>query len=201
MNYDDINGDDMKSLIILAHPYEKSFNHCIKDEIVKVLKKNHDVKIIDLYKDKFDPSLNSEDLRNYMQGISNDLKVIKYQNDLMTCDDLILIFPIWWYEAPAILKGFLDKVLLPGFAFDEIEQKLVGKLGHIKRLTVLSTSEVTTEFMRNDVGNPIEISLMKTTLGVCGITNDTHWLNCEKIASGTPIDRENYLKLVIERFH
>lgn len=201
MNYDDINGDTMKSLIILAHPYVKSFNHCIKDEVYKILIKQGEVKIIDLYQDEFNPSLNSNDLSNYMQGKSSDSKVLEYQNDLMKCDNLILIFPIWWYEAPAILKGFLDKVLLPGFAFNEIDQKLVGKLTHIKRLTVLSTSEVTSEFMRHEVGNPIEISLIKNTLGVCGITNDTQWLNCEKIASGTLNERENYLKLVIDRFH
>lgn len=201
MHYDYINGDDMKSLIILAHPYAKSFNHYIKDEVEKILSSQKEVKVIDLYKDGFDPVLSQEDLRIYMQGKTSDTKVIEYQNDLMDCDDLILIFPIWWYEAPAILKGFMDKVLLPGFAFDEVDNKLVGKLGHIRRLTVLSTSEVPTEFMRNEVGNPIEISLMNTTLGVCGINSDKLWLNCEKIASGTEDERLSYIKRVIERFN
>jgi NAD(P)H dehydrogenase (quinone) len=201
MHYDYINGGNMKSLIILAHPYDKSFNHFIKDEVEKELKKTKEVKIIDLVKDKFDAVLSQEDLRVYMQGKTSDSRVLEYQNDLLECDDLILIFPIWWYEAPAILKGFWDKVLLPGFAFDEIDQELVGKLGHIKRLTVLSTSEVLTDFMRNDVGNPIETSLMNMTLAICGIVTDTLWLNCERIVSGTDQDRELYIKRVIERIH
>jgi NAD(P)H dehydrogenase (quinone) len=201
MHYDYINGGNMKSLIILAHPYDKSFNHFIKDEVEKELKKTKEVKVIDLVKDKFDAVLSQEDLRVYMQGKTSDSRVLEYQNDLLECDDLILIFPIWWYEAPAILKGFWDKVLLPGFAFDEIDQELVGKLGHIKRLTVLSTSEVLTDFMRNDVGNPIETSLMNMTLAICGIVTDTLWLNCERIVSGTDQDRELYIKRVIERIH
>lgn len=201
MDYDYINGGDMKSVIILAHPYPNSFNHVIKDVVVQALMDKKEVKVIDLVKDEFDPVLSQEDLRLYMRGQSSDPKVYAYQNDLMDCDDLVLIFPIWWYEAPAILKGFLDKVLLPGYAFDEINNQLVGKLSHIRRLTVISTSEVLSEFMRNEVGNPIEISLMKTTLGVCGIQNDMLWLNCEKIASGTLIERESFLNNVKTRFH
>jgi putative NADPH-quinone reductase len=201
MHYDYINGGNMKSLIILAHPYDKSFNHFIKDEVLRELKKTKEVKVIDLVKDKFEAGLSQEDLRVYMQGKTSDPRVLDYQKDLLECDDLILIFPIWWYEAPAILKGFWDKVLLPGFAFDEVDQKLVGKLDHIKRLTVLSTSEVLTEFMRNEVGNPIEKSLMNMTLAICGIVTDTLWLNCERIVSGSDLDREMYIKSVIERFN
>ncbi len=201
MDYDYINGGDMKSVIILAHPYPNSFNHVIKDVVVQALIDKKEVKVIDLVKDEFDPVLSQEDLRLYMQGLSSDPKVMEYQSDLLDCDDLVLIFPIWWYEAPAILKGFLDKVLLPGFAFDELENQLVGKLSHIKRLTVISTSEVLSDFMRKEVGNPIEISLMNTTLGVCGIKNDMLWLNCEKIASGSLIERESFLNRVKVRFH
>ncbi len=191
----------MSALIILAHPYDKSFNHFIKDEVVSALASHKDVKVIDLHKDGFDPTLSTEDLRLYMQGKSSDPKVYDYQKDLMDCDELVLIFPIWWYAPPAILKGFLDKVLLPGFAFDEVDQKLVGKLNQIKRLTVLTTSEVLSEFMRTEVGNPIEMNLINTTLEVCGINSDTLWLNCEKIASGTLIEREAYLKVIKERFN
>jgi len=191
----------MKSVIILAHPYPNSFNHVIKDVVYQALIQTKEVKVIDLVKDKFDPVLSQEDLRLYMRGQSSDPKVYDYQNDLLDCDDLILIFPIWWYEAPAILKGFLDKVLLPGFAFDEIDNQLVGKLSHIKRLTVISTSEVLNEFIRKEVGNPIEISLMNTTLGVCGIQNDKLWLNCEKIVSGTLDERSQFLNRVKTRFN
>ncbi len=201
MDYDYINGGDMKSVIILAHPYPNSFNHVIKDVVVQALIDKKEVNVIDLVKDEFDPVLSQEDLRLYMQGQSSDPKVMEYQRDLLDCDDLVLIFPIWWYEAPAILKGFLDKVLLPGFAFDEVENQLVGRLSHIKRLTVISTSEVLSDYMRKEVGNPIEISLMNTTLGVCGIKNDMLWLNCEKIASGSLIERESFLNRVKVRFH
>jgi putative NADPH-quinone reductase len=191
----------MKSVIILAHPYSNSFNHAIKDVVYDKLSQTKEVKVIDLHQDEFNPVLSQEDLRVYMQGQSSDPKVYDYQNDLLTCDDLILIFPIWWYEAPAILKGFFDKVLLPGFAFDEVDNQLVGKLGHIHRLTVITTSEVSTQFMRHEVGNPIELSLIHTTLGVCGIKSNTQWLNCHRIASGSLDERLLFINQVKTRFH
>lgn len=190
----------MKPVILLAHPYCKSFNHHVKDVVVESFKQSgKDPVVIDLSDEGFNPVLSTEDLRLYMRGETSDPKVREYQSLLNACDELVIIFPIWWYEAPALLKGFLDKVFLPGFAFDETEEGLVGKLGHIKRTTILTTSEVETEFMREKVGNPIETSLLETTFEICGITSDKLWLNCEHIASGTEIERLEFLEKVRAR--
>lgn len=190
----------MKPIILLAHPYCKSFNHHIKDVVVESYKqKGYVPVVIDLSEEGFNPVLSTEDLRLYMRGESSDPKVYAYQTLLRDCDELILIFPIWWYEAPAQLKGFLDKVFLPGFAFDETKDGLVGKLGHIKKTTILTTSEVETEFMREKVGSPIETSLLGTTFEICGITSDKLWLNCEHIASGSEIERLQFLENVRTR--
>lgn len=190
----------MKPVILLAHPYCKSFNHHVKDVVVKTFKeKGKDPVIIDLSEDGFNPVLSTEDLRLYMRGETSDQKVRDYQKILSDCDELVIIFPIWWYEAPALLKGFLDKVFLPGFAFDETPDGLIGKLGHIQRTTILTTSEVKTSFMRERVGNPIETSLLETTFEICGIQEDKLWLNCEHIASGSDAERQVFLEKVKAR--
>lgn len=190
----------MKPVILLAHPYCKSFNHHVKDVVVETFKeKGKDPVVIDLSADGFNPVLSTEDLRLYMRGETSDQKVRDYQRILNDCEELVIIFPIWWYEAPALLKGFLDKVFLPGFAFDETADGLLGKLGHIQRTTILTTSEVETSFMREKVGNPIETSLLETTFELCGIQGDKLWLNCEHIASGSEAERHAFLDKVRAR--
>jgi len=191
----------MHSTLIIAHPYTGSFNHVLLETVKTcLLESGKQVEVIDLYQDGFRPELNVDDLRVYNRGMIVDPMVVRYQAILKETDDLVLVFPIWWYEAPAIMKGFIDKVMTPGFAFKETPEGLIGQLGHIKRLSVITTSEVETTFMRNEVGNPIEISLMKTTLGICGIKEDMMWLNCEHIASGTLEERVHFIGLVEKRF-
>ena len=190
----------MNPVILLAHPYCKSFNHHLKDIVVESFKLKGQMPIvIDLSEEGFDPVLSTEDLRLYMRGETSDPKVRTYQRILMDCDELVIIFPIWWYEAPAVLKGFFDKVFLPGFAFDEQEEGLVGRLGHIRKTTIITTSEVETSFMREKVGNPIETSLLDTTFTVCGIVSDKLWLNCEHITSGSLLERLRFIASVRER--
>lgn len=191
----------MHSTLIIAHPYTGSFNHVLLDKVKSwLLASGRQVEIIDLYRDGFKPDLSVEDLKVYNQGLIVDPMAKRYQALLKETDDLVFVFPIWWYEAPAIMKGFIDKVMTPGFAFEETSVGLIGKLGHIKRLSVITTSEVETTFMRSEVGNPIETSLMKTTLGICGIKEDMMWLNCEHIASGSHQERVHFIGLVEKRF-
>lgn len=192
----------MVPVIVFAHPYAQSFNAVIKDEVIKVLAvQGHSAHLIDLYQNEFNPTLSSTDLKDYAKGVSTDEWVLRYQNELAHCNHLILIFPIWWYDAPAIFKGFIDKVLLPGFAFDENSEGLVGRLKHIQTTTVITTSEVETDFMIHELGNPIETKLLNTTLSICGIGGNKRWFNCDHIASGTLESRQEFLKMINFYFH
>jgi NAD(P)H dehydrogenase (quinone) len=181
----------MKSCIVIAHPYQRSFNFAILDQVKQSL--HGEYVVIDLYQEEFDPVLHGTELKDYNRGIIKDPKILIYQDMIRTSDHLIFIFPIWWYGMPAILKGFMDKVLTPGFAFDEDESGLKGKLTHIKHVLAISTSEVTNHFLRTDAGNPIEIAFLDTTLGVCGISQSKVWLNCEHVVSSDDIARQAFL--------
>lgn len=184
----------MKTCIVIAHPYPKSFNYAVLEEVKQSLE--GEMSIVDLYQDQFNPVLYPEELKNYNKGIVSDPKVLEYQKQILSSQQLIFIFPIWWYGMPAILKGFLDKVLTPGFAFDENESGLVGKLTHIQQVVAITSSEVTNQFLSQEAGNPIAVTLLETTLNVCGIKQKKLWLNCEHIASGSKQHREDFLKQV-----
>jgi putative NADPH-quinone reductase len=95
--------------------------------------------------------------------------VKKYQKKIDNCEHLVLIFPVWWSLMPAILKGFLDKVLLKKWAFDFSGWKPVGKLKHIKRATTIATLGGKSFLYKTFLGNPLHWALQIATLSFCGI--------------------------------
>lgn len=119
--------------------------------------------------------MSEKELAIYTEGKSLDPKVEEYQHRLKAADHLIFIFPIWWNVMPAMLKGWMDKVLLPGFAFttDEIPQPL---LTHIKGATVITSTGTADDFHREEFHNALKWSFCEGTLKFCGI-NDVDWLN------------------------
>jgi NAD(P)H dehydrogenase (quinone) len=105
----------MKISVILGHPYERSFNHAIADMVIKTLNDNgHDVKFHDLHKEGFDPLLQGEEL---ISDQSEDLLVLLHCSEIREADGMIIIHPNWWGQPPAILKGWVDRVLREKIAY------------------------------------------------------------------------------------
>lgn len=91
----------MKATIILAHPWHGSFNKSIMDTVIlSYQQKNKEYQIIDLNKDNFDPVLRESELALYANGGYKDEIVEKYQTILKESEELVFIFPIWWYALP-----------------------------------------------------------------------------------------------------
>ncbi len=112
----------MHTTIIFAHPWHGSFNKAILDAVILELDKHQiEYRVIDLNKDGFNPVMLESELALYSKGQHADSLVQKYQSILKDTDELILIFPIWWYNIPAILKGFIDKVMLKGVGLRNIK--------------------------------------------------------------------------------
>lgn len=125
----------MKTLVVLAHQHQDSFNHAISKEVESTLKdKGHEVIVRDLYKLNFQPLLMPEDTASMKAGkIPDDIKA---EQDLISeSEAIIFIYPIWWSNMPAILKGYFDRVFSFGFAYTAGEQGavplLTGKKGMI----------------------------------------------------------------------
>jgi NAD(P)H dehydrogenase (quinone) len=161
----------MRASVYLAHPYEKSFNHAIFNRVNLVLDRlNVETYTHDLYVEDFNPSLT---VRELGLDVSEDPQVLKYADELMASDLLIFVHPNWWGQPPAILKGWIDRVIRPPYAYDyppEIPagdppvQTMTGKRG-----LVFNTSNTPEERENGYFGDPLENIWRQCVFGFCGI--------------------------------
>lgn len=108
----------MHVLVVYAHPLETSFNAALHAQVLATLRgRGHEVDDCDLYAEYFDPVLTGEELSVYNDISANRHRVASYVDRLLAADALVLIYPVWNEGFPAILKGFLDRVFLPGVSF------------------------------------------------------------------------------------
>ena len=133
----------MKALVIYCHPKEGSFTSAVRDVVLENLQaKGAEVRLCDLYHRDFAPILTAEELSTYENTPQNIEPVAEDVENLKWCDTLIFVYPTWWYGLPAMLKGWLDRVLLPDVAFlmPTPERKTIARgLSHITRLGVFTT--------------------------------------------------------------
>lgn len=188
--------------IIYAHPYAGSFNHEILNRLSNAFSMNdEEFEIIDLYADEFNPMMTPLDLKLYSQGETEDELVKKYQRRLSGSDEFIFIFPIWWQNMPAILKGFLDKTMLNGFAYDESDG-WKGLLTYIKQATVITTSTVTKDYLVEECGNPIQGVFINRTLADLGIDPKTvNWIHFGEVNTTSDENRENFLNSLADLYY
>lgn len=187
----------MKFLIVSSHPYEKSFNRQLTEKIEEVLQEKHEVEVIDLIKDDFNPTMTAEDLKGFNEGIAADKLVTEYQEKINDADVLVFPFPIWWGVMPANLKGFTDKVFLKGFAYNYGEHGLIGILN--KKAVVITTMEVDKDIYVNMLNNPVQNQFINGTLAQCAIATEKYF-QIDKINSGTDEYREGVFNEIIEYF-
>ena len=133
----------MRALVIYCHPKGNSFTAAVRDTVLERLEQaGCETRLRDLYAEGFQPLLTAEEWDGYLDCAANCDPVADHVEDLRWCDTLIFVYPTWWYGLPAMLKGWLDRVLLPDVAF--IMPKAEGEtirpgLQHITRLGVFTT--------------------------------------------------------------
>jgi NAD(P)H dehydrogenase (quinone) len=109
----------MRVLVLYAHPVETSFHAALHERMVESLRAaGHEVDDCDLYAENFNPVLSREERLNYHDTVLNRVPVASYVERLQRAEALVLCFPVWCFGLPAILKGWFDRVLMPGVAFD-----------------------------------------------------------------------------------
>ncbi|MBV1858033.1 MAG: NAD(P)H-dependent oxidoreductase [Nannocystaceae bacterium] len=155
-----------KHLIVYAHPLRDSFNGAILARAQEVLSESGDCEVLDLYAQGFDP------VRSAQEQGGGELRadVLAQQEKVRWADHLVFIFPIWWFDRPAILKGWCDRVLSYGFAY-QFDQASGGPVGLLqdKTASVVVTSGLIRE---GDEGLDWTLRSMTTgTLEFCGVAN------------------------------
>jgi NAD(P)H dehydrogenase (quinone) len=133
----------MKALVIYCHPSPASFNAAVRDVVLaKLHGAGADVRLRDLYAEGFQPVLTQGEWTGYLNCPDNCAPVQDAVADLRWCDTLVFIYPTWWYGLPAMLKGWLDRVMLPDVAFlmpDGHNKTIRSGLTHVTRLGVFTT--------------------------------------------------------------
>jgi putative NADPH-quinone reductase len=130
----------MNILVLYANPVETSFGAAVHSLIVERLKtKGHSVDDCDLYAEDFDPRLTRAERIGYHDIPANIESVHTYVERLRRADALVLSFPVWNYGYPAILKGFFDRVFLPGVSFKLVAGRTVPTLHNVKKVAAVTT--------------------------------------------------------------
>ncbi|MEI5989721.1 hypothetical protein A5881_001214 [Enterococcus termitis] len=162
----------MKTTILYAHPWEGSYNHAILEKLEQRLAaEGTEYQLIDLNKDHFDPVFSEKDLALFSKGETTDLLVQQYQKILGETNELFIIAPTWWYEFPAIIKGFFDKVMLKNIAYDDSGISLKGLFTNIKTTTIINTGTAPKWYLKYVKGSYVKTVFIKGTLKDIGIKN------------------------------
>lgn len=129
-----------RALVLFAHPCPESFSAALHRATVEALQKaGWDVDDCDLNAEGFSPVLTNAERRAYHDVPDNIAPVAPYVERLRAADALVMVFPVWNFGYPAILKGFLDRVFLPGVSFRLVDGKVKPNLTHIRKLAAVTT--------------------------------------------------------------
>ena len=159
-----------KISLIYGHYNEKSFNAAVRDTFIKTAEeKGHSVDVVDLYKEKFDPVYSGEEPGS---------DVLDHRKRIDSSDIIVLIAPIWNFRMPAIVEGWIDKVLAPPWAFRF--KKLFGNYGYPignlkgKKAIVFCTYGSPQFAIRTFFLNMPTKRLRRGVFNICGITDVTY---------------------------
>ena len=124
----------MHALIVVVHPAAQSLTRSVAATLADSLAANgHSTEIVDLAAEGFDPVFGSADHAAFSAGAPTPADVVEEQRRLDNADHLIIVYPVYWWSMPALLKGWIDRVFISGWAFDEdAEGGIIKKLGRLK---------------------------------------------------------------------
>ena len=184
----------MKISVILAHPDEKSFNHAIAQTVVERLENNgHSVRFHDLYEENFDPVLVAKEIAD---DASLPQVIREHCEELAEAEGIIIVHPNWWGQPPAILKGWIDRIIRPGVAYGFLEgdfgEGIPKGLLRARAAIVFNTSNTDPERELNVFGDPLEMIWKNCVFGLCGV-RVFHRRTFSVIVTSTDAQRKQWL--------
>jgi putative NADPH-quinone reductase len=191
----------MKVFVIIGHQHKGSFCHAIVETAVEELKAaGHEVIYHDLYEEGFDPILPHGEI---LKDASVDDVVRKHGEEVATADGYVVVHPNWWSQPPAILKGWMDRVLRQGIAYEFAPDGSVNGFFKGRTAVVLTTSNTPRDVELQLFGDPLENLWKRCVFGFCGLT-DFHRRNFESVILSSQEQRVGWLeevrKTVRDRF-
>ncbi len=193
----------MRVYVIYAHPQDTSYNAALHRCVLAALRRaGHDVDDCDLYAENFQPALTAAERAAYHTVGSNLAGIESYVARLRAAEALVICAPTWWYGMPAMLKGYFDRVWVPGVAFDLLLHGGAIKPGltNIRKLAVVTTTGSPWWFMRFYMGNPGKRVLMRGLRRLLAPRAKLDYLVHHGIDTSTQASRERFLTKVAAHF-
>lgn len=188
----------MHVLVVLAHPLPESFAASVAATAKTALEENgHSVDLLDLCGEGFDPRLTAPERRAYFDTPFSASGVAAEIARLQAADALVLVFPQWWFNLPAVLKGFFDRVFAPGVAFrhDRDGGRILPGLTRIRHIRVFTTTGSPWWIVRLYMGDPVRRLLKRGLVRACMPKADFRMLTLHDMDRR----REPHLKAHLER--
>ncbi|MCX7745808.1 MAG: NAD(P)H-dependent oxidoreductase [Clostridia bacterium] len=187
----------MRISVILGHPNKKSFVYAIAETTVNVLNKNgHDVRFHDLFEENFDPVITGKEL---VEDDSSDPLIRKHCMEIQEAEGIIIIHPNWWGQPPAILKGWIDRIMRPGIAYtfdqESLEDGIPQGLLKAGAAVVFNTSNTPLKRELEVFGDPLETIWKNCVFDFCGVKN-FYRKNFGVVSKSTPEERQSWLNQV-----
>jgi NAD(P)H dehydrogenase (quinone) len=189
----------MKISLILAHPAPGSFNHAIAAAVDRALRdQEHTVWFHDLYAERFDPLMTAAELA---RNAELPAAIEAHLRELEQADGLVIVHPNWWGAPPAILRGWVDRVLRPGRAYRFVPDGQGGArpegLLPLQAALVFTTANTPQDQEERLYGDPLESHWIRVVFGMCGVPR-VQRRSFSPVITSTPELRRQWLKEAAE---
>ncbi len=193
----------MKLLAVYCNPCAESYGAALRDAALDAARKaGHEVRLIDLYAEGFDPVMGAEERRGYHTPGENERPVAEHLAALRWCEGLVFLYPAWWYGLPAMLKGWLDRVWVPHatFGMPERGKPIRPVLTQIRLIGAVSTLGSPWWWWTLAMGEPGRRILLRGLRPLVAKGATTFWLALHQMDSASDAERGAFLDKVAKRF-
>ena len=183
----------MHALIVIAHPDPKSLSHGVAAHIAEgVTDSRNSFDVADLSAEAFDPRFTAVDIAVHRREVPPPADVAAEQARIDQADALVLVYPVYWWSMPALLKGWIDRVFANGWAYDfGPDAKLVKKLGHLPvHLVAIGGADVRT-YARHGYFGAMKTQIDLGIFDYCG----AHVMTSELMLGSETEDLIRHLKI------
>jgi NAD(P)H dehydrogenase (quinone) len=189
--------------VVYCHPDPESYSAALRDRAVAALQAaGHQVRMSDLYVDSFDPALSLDEQLDHFNASGPSPAIAEYCLNLQWCDTLVFVYPTWWSGQPAMLTGWLDRVLVRGVAWElpNGATRITPRLTNIRRLVAITShgSSRLINMLEGETGRRV---IGRAVRMLCHRQARTTWLAMYDIDRSTPAQRAAFLDRVERRLH
>jgi NAD(P)H dehydrogenase (quinone) len=161
----------MNTLVVVSHPDPHSLTHQVAHSVVEAIRSTGTtVETADLAAESFDPRFSAADLSLYRGNGSTPSDVAEEQTRIDRAEHLVLVFPMYWWSMPALLKGWIDRVFVEGWAYEYGDRVFVKKLDRLTVHLVVVAGDDADSFERHGVYQAVRTQIERGIIEYCGAT-------------------------------